>query len=263
MSTLLYDAPGPKARRRSQILSALSILVLLLLVGWAGISLQEAGMLAPDLWATVFQPDLLTLLAKGLLATFEVSAVAIVMSVVLGAMVTAGLMMKSAWLHAALRIWVELFRGLPLLLLIFFLFLGGPAVGVNISTFWALVLGLVLYNSAVLAEIFRAGIDSLPKGQAEAGLAIGLSKGEVFRIILLPQSVRRMLPTLLTQLITLLKETSFGFVVGYAELLRNARTAVEYLGGSYSLPVYTLVAVIYIVINCILSEIARRAQAMM
>jgi glutamate transport system permease protein len=263
MSTLLYDAPGPKARRRSQVLSALSVLFLLLLVVWAGFSLNEAGMLAPDLWQTVFQPDLLSLLAGGLLATFEVSVVAIIMSVVLGALVTAGLMTHSRLLRAALRVWVEVFRGLPLLLLIFFLFLGGPVVGVDISTFWALVLGLVLYNSAVLAEIFRAGIDSLPKGQAEAGLAIGLSKGEVFRIILLPQSVRRMLPTLLTQLITLLKETSFGFVVGYAELLRDARTAVEYLGGSYSLPVYTLVAVVYIVINCILSEIARRAQMML
>ncbi|TCR80187.1 ABC transporter permease subunit [Rhizobium sp. BK376] len=263
MSTLLYDTPGPKARRRSQILSALSILVILLLLAWAGFSLDKAGMLAPDLWATVFQPDLLNLLAGGLLATFEVSAVAIIMSVVLGALVTAGLMTRSVLLRAALRTWVEVFRGLPLLLLIFFLFLGGPVIGVDISTFWALVLGLVLYNSAVLAEIFRAGIDTLPKGQGEAGLAIGLSNAEVFCIILLPQSIRRMLPTLLTQLITLLKETSFGFVIGYAELLRDARTAVEYLGGSYSLPVYTLVAVVYMVINCILSEIARRAQAVL
>jgi glutamate transport system permease protein len=263
MSTLLYDSPGPKARRRSQILTALSIVGLVLVVAWMGISLNDAGMLAPDLWATVFQPDLLNLLLGGLLSTFEVAGVAIVLSVILGAAVTAGMMTKSVLLRAALRVWVEVFRGLPLLLLIFFLFLGGPAVGVNVSTFWALVLGLVLYNSAVLAEIFRAGINSLPKGQAEAGLAIGLSKSEIFRIILLPQSIRRMLPTLLTQLVTLLKETSFGFVVGYAELLRDARTAVEFLGGSYSLPVYTLVAVIYIVISCILSEIARRAESML
>lgn len=263
MSTLLYDAPGPKARRRSQILTVLSVVVVILLLGWAALALQEAGMLAPELWTTVFQPDLLNLLAGGVVATFEVAAVAMVLSVILGAVMTAGLLSKSVLLRYALRAWVEVFRGLPLLLLIFFLFLGGPVVGVNISTFWALVLGLVLYNGAVLAEIFRAGILSLPKGQAEAGLVIGLSKSEVFRIILLPQSVRRMLPTLISQLITLLKETSFGFVIGYAELLRDARTAVEYLGGSYSLPVYTLVAVIYFVISAILSEIARRAQSVL
>jgi glutamate transport system permease protein len=119
----------------------------------------------------------------------------------------------------------------------------------------------MLYNSAVVAEIFRAGIQSLPKGQSEAALAIGLREGETFRIILLPQAVRRMMPALVSQMVVLIKETSLGFVIGYTEFLRDARTAVEYLGGEYSLPVYTLVAVVYISINCTLSFIARRVEA--
>lgn len=261
MSMVLYDTPGPKARRRSLILTVVSILLFVLLAGWMFITLSRAGMLKPELWTVLFQPDLAGLLGTGLLATFKVAVTAMLLSIVVGTVIAAASLTKSQLLRGLLRGWIEVFRGLPLLLLIFFLYLGGPAVGIEISTFWALVIGLVLYNGAVIAEIFRAGILSLPKGQAEAAAAIGLSNGEIFRIILLPQSVRRMLPALISQLVTLLKETSFGFVVGYTELLRNARTAVEYLGGDYSLPVYTLIAVVYIVISCVLSWLARRAEA--
>jgi glutamate transport system permease protein len=153
--------------------------------------------------------------------------------------------------------WVELFRGLPLLLVILFLFLGLPQVGVTISTFWALVGGLTLYNSAVIAEIFRAGILSLPKGQTEAAYSIGLRRGQTLQLILLPQAVRLMLPALISQLVTLLKDTSLGFVIAYAELLRTGRNAVEFLGGRYSIPVYTAIAVIYIAVNASLSFLAR------
>ncbi len=218
-------------------------------------------MLSLELWLTLLQPDLLTLLGHGLLATAEAAVVAMALSVSLGALMAAVGTNQSRLLQGFLRVWIEVFRGLPLLLLIFFLFLGGPVIGVEISTFWALVLGITLYNGAVFAEIFRAGIDSLPKGQTEAGFAIGLTKAEVFRIILLPQSVIRMLPALLSQLITILKETSLGFVIGYSELLRDARSAVEYLGGDYSLPVYAMIAAIYITVSCAISALANKAQS--
>jgi len=145
----------------------------------------------------------------------------------------------------------------PLLLLILFMFLGLPAVGVTVSSFWALVLGLTLYNGAVLGEIFRAGIRSLPKGQTEAAYAIGLRRGQALRLVLLPQAVRLMLPALVSQLVTLLKDTSLGFVIGYAELLRSGRNAVEFLGGRYSIPIYTAIAVVYIAVNGSLSFLAR------
>ena len=147
--------------------------------------------------------------------------------------------------------------GLPLLLLILFLFLGLPAVGVTVSTFWALVAGLTLYNSAVIGEIFRAGILSLPKGQTEAAYSIGLRRGQTLGLILIPQAVRLMLPALISQAVTLLKDTSLGFVIAYAELLRTGRNAVEFLGGRYSIPVYTAIAVIYIAVNASLSFLAR------
>jgi len=158
-------------------------------------------------------------------------------------------------------VWVEIFRGLPLLLLIFFIFLGAPQLGVVVPTFWALTLGISLYNSAVMSEIFRAGIAALPRGQAEAAAAIGMRKTQILRIILLPQAIRIMLPALISQVVTIVKETSLGFVIGYTELLRSGRVAVEYLGGQYAIPVYVLIAAIYLLMNIGLSKLARRIDA--
>jgi glutamate transport system permease protein len=180
-----------------------------------------------------------------------------VLAMAVGAVLAVGRLSRRAWVARLAGAWVELFRGLPLLLLILFLFLALPAVGITISVFWALVAGLTLYNGAVFGEIFRAGILSLPRGQTEAAYAIGLRRGQTLRLILVPQAVRRMLPALISQLVTLLKDTSLGFVIGYAELLRNGRTAVEFLGGRYSIPIYTAIAVVYIAVNASLSLLAR------
>ena len=261
MTAVLFDAPGPVARRRARFGTAVALLAGLALAAWVGLTLARAGMLDTHLWSALLNPDLLGLLSSGLLATARVAGVSLLLSVAGGGVLAGGLMSRFVGLRTVLRWWVEVFRGLPLLLLIFFIFLGGPALGVDIPTFWSLVMGLVLYNSAVLAEIFRAGIRSLPRGQAEAAAAIGMMPGETFWVILLPQAARRMLPALISQLVVLIKETSLGFIIGYTEFLRDARTAVEFLGGEYSLPVYAMVAAIYIAINCVLSWIANQADA--
>ena len=118
-------------------------------------------------------------------------------------------------------VWIQFFRGVPLLLLIFFLARFFGQRGIDVPAFWILVLGLTVYNAAVLAEVFRAGILSLDRGQREAAAAIGLRPGQAMRLVVLPQAVRRMLPTLVSQLVILLKDTSLGFVLPYAELLRR------------------------------------------
>jgi glutamate transport system permease protein len=210
-----------------------------------------------ELWRVLTRGDLQRLLARGLAATLRAALLAMALSMAVGALLAVGRLSRRRWLARPVGAWVELFRGLPLLLLILFVFLGLPALGVTVSTFWALVVGLTLYNSAVIGEIFRAGILSLPKGQTEAAYAIGLRRGQTLRTILLPQAIRRMLPALVSQLVTLLKDTSLGFVIGYAELLRSGRTAVEFLGGKYSIPIYTAMAVLYIAVNGSLSFLAR------
>jgi len=254
---VLYDAVGPRGRRRILVGSVAGLLLLAVVIGAAVARLAAKGGFEADLWRVLTRGDVQRLLARGLVATMRAALFAMVLSIAVGGVLAVGRLSRRRWLARPVGAWVELFRGLPLLLLILFLFLGLPAVGVTISTFWALVAGLTLYNSAVIGEIFRAGILSLPRGQTEAAYAIGLRRGQTLRIILLPQAVRLMLPALISQLVTLLKDTSLGFVISYAELLRNGRTAVEFLGGKYSIPIYTAIAVVYIAVNGSLSLVAR------
>jgi glutamate transport system permease protein len=254
---VLYDAAGPRGRRRILVGSVAGGVLVALVVGLAVARLASKGVFEAERWQVLTRQDLLELIGRGLAATLRAAALAMVLAMAVGGLLAVARLSRRRWLAAAAGAWVELFRGLPLLLLILFLFLGLPAAGVTISTFWALVGGLTLYNSAVIGEIFRAGILSLPRGQTEAAYAIGLRRGQTLRLILIPQAVRRMLPALISQLVTLLKDTSLGFVIAYAELLRVGRNAVEFLGGRYSIPVYTAIAVVYIAVNASLSLLAR------
>jgi glutamate transport system permease protein len=254
---VLYDVAGPRGRRRILIGSVAGLVLVALVVGVVVARLAAKDVFEAERWRVLTRSDLLELLGRGLVATLRAALVAMVLAMAVGGLLAVGRLSRRRWLAAPAGAWVELFRGLPLLLVILFLFLGLPAAGVTISTFWALVGGLTLYNSAVLGEIFRAGVLSLPKGQTEAASAIGLRRGQTLRLILIPQAVRRMLPALISQLVTLLKDTSLGFVIAYAELLRTGRNAVEFLGGPYSIPVYTAIAVVYITVNASLSFLAR------
>jgi glutamate transport system permease protein len=254
---VLYDAAGPRGRRRILIGSLLGGLLVAGILAAAAARLAANGVFEAERWRVLTQGDLQRLLGRGLAATLRAALVAMVLAMAVGGLLAVARLSRRRWLAMPAGAWVELFRGLPLLLLILFLFLGLPAVGVTVSTFWALVAGLTLYNSAVIGEIFRAGILSLPRGQTEAAYAIGLRRSQTLRIVLVPQAVRQMLPAIISQLVTLLKDTSLGFVIGYTELLRNGRTAVEFLGGRYSIPIYTAIAVVYILVNGSLSLVAR------
>ena len=212
---VLYDVAGPRSRRRILAGSVVGLLVIAVILGLAVARLAAKGAFEADLWQVLTQNDVQRLLGRGLAATLRAALLAMALSMLVGALLAVGRLSRRRWLAGLAGGWVELFRGLPLLLMILFVFLGLPALGVTVSTFWALVAGLTLYNSAVLGEIFRAGILSLPKGQTEAAYAIGLRQGQTLRIILLPQAIRRMLPALVSQLVTLLKDTSLGFVIGY------------------------------------------------
>ena len=221
---VLYDVAGPRGRRRILIGSIAGGLLVVLAVGAAVARLASKGVFEAERWRVLTQSDLQRLLGRGLVATLRAALVAMVLAMAVGGLLAVARLSRRRWLSMPAGAWVELFRGLPLLLLILFLFLGLPAAGITISTFWALVAGLTLYNSAVLGEIFRAGILSLPTGQTEAAYSIGLRRGQTLRLILIPQAIRRMLPALISQLVTLLKDTSLGFVIAYAELLRTAAT---------------------------------------
>jgi glutamate transport system permease protein len=155
-------------------------------------------------------------------------------------------------------IFVEFFRAVPLVLLI--LFVSGlvqtrfPDWEIETKGLVALVIGLTLYNGSVLCEVFRAGINAVPRGQSEAAYAIGMRKHQVMNIVLVPQGVRFMLPAIISQCVVALKDTSLGFIILYPEFLRALRTVADYAGSF--LVTYLLGALVYIAINSILSGVA-------
>ena len=253
MSLVLFDVPGPRARRRTQLWSAVAGVVVLALLVLAGVRLAQRGIFDAERW-DVFTEDTETweaLLRRGLGATLRAAAVAAVVSLTAGGLLAVARMSERRWVRVPAAVAIELFRGLPVVLLMFF-----SALALDLSIFRAVVLGLVVYNTAVIAEILRAGLISLPRGQREAALAIGLTPGRALRMILLPQAVRRMLPSLVSQLVVLLKDTSLGYIVGYVELLRVNRELRDFFGSRYIFSLFIVTAAIYIGVNFALSRVA-------
>jgi glutamate transport system permease protein len=253
--TAYGDPLGPRGRRRALIASVLGAVVLLGLLAVAIGKFAQAGQLDGARWDELLSSDGARAFGRGLRATLKATVSAVVLSVSVGTVMALGRLSHRRLLRALAGVYVQVFRALPSLLLILFGFFGLPALGVDVSKYSALVLGLTLYNSAIFAEVIRAGVLSLPRGQAEAGLAVGMTRGQVQRLIVLPQAVSRMLPSLVAQGVVVLKDTSYGFVIGYEELLRTGQFAGE--STASLLQAYLIVAVIYIAVCYSLSQLAR------
>jgi glutamate transport system permease protein len=268
MSTpVLFDVPGPRARARARVGTAIGAVLIAALIAFVLIRLAGNGQLDPARWAVLFDPNsgVPQALFKALLKTLQVAAVGMVFATAVGLLLAVGRLSDHRWVRVPVSAFIEFFRAIPLLVVIFALYFVLPKFGVDLSAFAALTGGLVLYNSAVLAEIFRAGILSVDRGQREAAYGIGLRKSQVMRLVLLPQAVRRMLPVLIAQLVVLLKDSSLGFIIGYFELLRQARSLVEFFsrdfGSTYTFQLYVAAALFYIVVNVLLSQLARYAES--
>lgn len=255
-SAVLYDVQGPKARRRVLIGSLIGLVLLLALVVLAARRLADNGQFEARLYEPFFnEPLLWKRIGEGLVNTLKAAAIALVLALLLGVVLAFGRLSRRAWLRLPAVAVVEFFRATPLLLLILFFFLAFPlAFDIQLEPLQALVLGLMLYNGSVIAEIIRAGVLALPTGQTEAAMAVGLRRGQVLRLVLLPQAVRIMLPSLISQLVVLLKDTSLGFVVNFEEVLRTGNQLVAVLDNPIQL--YVLIALIFIVINMSLSWLA-------
>ena len=251
MTSVLYDVPGPKARRISLIGSIIGVIAIVGLLWWAISILAQQGIFEPERWAVFQIPEVWVLIGNGIVATLTAAAVAAVIAFPLGLVLCLMRISDVAWIRIPTRIVLEFLRGMPVVLMMFFVLLVFAT-----GSFTAVVAGLVLYNSAIFAEIIRAGIQSLPKGQREAGLAIGLTSFASRRSIELPQAIRRMLPSLVAQLVVLLKDTSLGYIVSYEELLRKVQIMADFLGPDYLFPVFFVAAAIYIAINFSVSRLA-------
>jgi glutamate transport system permease protein len=263
MTSVLYDAPGPRTRRREAIGSVIGTLVLLGVLGAGVWYAAGRGVFAADHWDVLWDPPKNqtvqavwhSLLVRGLGATLRAAAVAAPLAVLLGILLAVCRTARHAWVRWPAVAIVELFRGLPVLLGMFF-----GLIGFGWSAFQAVVFGLTVYNMAIIAEIVRAGLAALPKGQAEAAYAIGLTRAQTMRVVLLPQALRTMAPSLVAQLVVLLKDSSLGYIVGYAELLRSIQNNAQYFGQAYLVSLFAAGAGIYLVVNITLSRVAMRLQ---
>lgn len=251
---VLFDQPGPKARNRIRITTVVTILVLLGILAFVVAEFGAHGQLAPEKWSQFTEIPILRYIAGGLSSTLQAAAVAAVVSIPMGALFAVLRLSRTTPVRWGATAYIEVFRSTPLLLLVY-LFVGGlPAIGWNFPIFWKLVIPMILVNVAVLAEIFRAGVASLPRGQSEAGLSIGLTYPQNLRTIVFPQAIRLVIPALVTQLVALLKDTTLGYAASYPELMKTATNLTAFT--SYLIQTYLVIALVYVVLNFLLSKLA-------
>jgi len=285
--SVLYDEPGPRARRITLIASIVAtILVIAGIYFFVYLPLEAYDQFSAKKWDPLINPAdrnfplVWKRIGEGLQATVIGAVLAIIASLLFGsALAVARLQLQSARqlhyvgqsravavllrvvtavLNAVTRVFVEFFRGLPVVITIYLVARGLPKFGVDFDTLWYLVIGLALYNSVVIAEILRSGMSGLPGGQREAASALGLSSFKTIRLILLPQSFRIMLPALISQIVVIFKDTSLATLISYEDLLNVGFQIFNFLNNP--IQVLVVLAVIYIVINYALSKLAEYLQ---
>lgn len=193
-----------------------------------------------------------TFLLGGLANTLQAAGLAIVLSPFLGtilAVTCIGAKRSYGWLIVGL---IETLRGVPVVLAIFFASRVLPQFGIDLPLLWYIVIGLTAYNMVVIAEVIRAGIQALPRGQSEAASALGFTRGQALRLVILPQAFRLMLPVIVGQLVVVLKDTSLGFIIGFEELLRRGQIAIQSLNNPIQM--FLLIGMLFIIINFSLSK---------
>ena len=248
----LYEAPGPRTHRRMVVGTIVSALVVLWLVYLVWHQFYVTGQFAPRYWSFFAQWPTWRFLIDGFRGTIAVAVTAGVISLVLGMLLMLGRVSENRALSAVCRVVIDFFRGVPSLLLIYFFFLIVPQYGIKMPSFWMLTLPVALAAAGVLAEVFRAGVNAVPKGQVEAAYSLGLTRGKVMRRIVLPQAIHYVIPSLISQLVVVVKDTTVAYVVSYPDLMQNARVLITSYDSLVS--VYFVVAIIYILINYAINQ---------
>ncbi len=206
-----------------------------------------------------YSPAHLTFLLEGFSVTLEVAFISIVLSFAIGIIIGVLRYGRIPVVSHVLAVGVETIRNLPLLLIIFFTYFALPEVGWKLDKLYAAILALVIFESAMLSEIVRSGLNSVEKGQIEAARSSGLTYMQTLWHIVLPQALRRMVPPIVGQFISLLKDTSLAVVIALPELMNHAQI-INGRNVNYVIPIFLLVAVMYFIVNYSLSLISRRLE---
>ena len=262
-SSVLFDAPGPRARRISLIASIITGIFIAAGLVWMIWTLaqprESGGITLPGYfdasrWDIFADPELWSfIIFQGVVGTLRAALTASVLAVILGIILSLLRSSEIAWIRIPTAVVLELVRGMPVLLMMLFILLV-----LNTGAFWAVVAALTLYNGALIGEALRAGLASLPRGQREAGLSLGMRPLQSKMLVEFPQAFRQMLPIIVAQLVVLLKDTSLGYIVGYNEIIRNNMNNLgSFYGNRYIFSLFLVTLVIYLAINLTLSWFAR------
>lgn len=256
LEDILFGAPSPQARKITQVVSLIAAAGLLALAAGVVWRFHSAGQLEARFWEFFAWPTTWAFLAKGLLGTLASSAMAAVIALSLGLVLLAGRLARPRIVRWPSIAAIEFLRGTPTLLLIYVCFLVLPAAGIKLGTYWMLTLPIGLSTAAVVAEVYRAGVLAVPRGQTDAARSLGLTEVQVFRFVVFPQALRYIVPALVAQLVIVVKDTTFGYIVTYGELMQNAKVLIANYHAL--VPVYLVVAVLYCLVNYAISRASRR-----
>ena len=254
MRDYLYEKPGPKLRKKIIIGTVIVLIAIAIIVALIVRQFYITGQLSPRYWSFFLKPTTWNFLMKGFIGTLEVSITAGIMALVLGMVFMFGRISTVKPVAVVSRIIIDFFRGVPSLLLIYLFFLVLPKYGIKFSSFWTLTLPVALSASGVLAEVFRAGFNAVPKGQTEAATALGMRRMRINLKIIMPQAIKYVIPTLISQLVIVVKDTTVAYVVSFPDLLQNARVLITNYDALVS--VYFIAAIIYIVLNYVINKVS-------
>jgi len=252
----LYEAPGPRTRRRIAVFTVLALIALGFLLFLVVRQFARQGQLEARYWDFFLKWSTWRYLGQGLLSTLKAALTAAMIAIGLGFILMRGKLRRNPVLRWTATAVIEFTRGVPTLLLIYFFFLVLPRLGVNLGAFWRITLPCAISASGIIAEAFRAGVNAVPKGQTEAALSLGLSNTRTFYQVVFPQALRFVIPSLISELVIVLKDTTFAYVVSYADLMQHAKVLITSHDALVS--VYLVVAVIYILINYALNRLSDR-----
>lgn len=257
-ASVLFDAPGPRARVRNNVVAAITVIALAFAAWVVYSKLSAKGQLSAEKWRPFLTADLWqTYVLPGIRGTLTAAAISIVLALLLGLALGVGRLAPNPIVRGICSAIVEFFRAVPVLIMMIFAYFLYAQYDVFASKHLALagvVTGLTLYNGAVIAEIVRAGVGALPRGQYEAAAALGLRWGQAMRSILLPQAITSMLPVLISQLVVVLKDTAIGYQITFVEMVRQGTV----VGSAYRnyVPALIVIAVLMIAMNFALSVFA-------
>lgn len=254
MRDALYEQPGPKMRKRIAIGTVISLILIVWGLWWVWEQFEAAGQLDAKYWQLFTWPTTWAFIGEGLWGTVKLGAVAGLIALALGLVLMLGRISRTGVVRVAAAVLIEIFRGVPSLLFIYLFTLILPMMGVSLPAFWKIVLPVAISAAGPLAEILRAGVHAVPHGQTEAALSIGMRRGKTLRIIILPQALRYVVPSLIAQLVIVLKDTVFAYLVNYPDLMQNAKVLISNYDAMLS--VYLVTAIIYIIVNYLLNKLA-------